>query len=38
MKSYKELFKIEIYWLIKIQNDLFDVVEEYLEINKMICI
>jgi transcriptional regulator with XRE-family HTH domain len=35
MKSYKELLKTETYWLTKIQNDLFNAVEEYLETNKM---
>lgn len=35
MKTFKELLKTETYWITKIQNDLFNAVEDYLEANKM---
>lgn len=35
MKSYKELLKTDTYWITKIQNDLYNAVEDYLKENKM---
>jgi transcriptional regulator with XRE-family HTH domain len=35
MKSYKELLQTETYWITKIQNDLYNAVEDYLEAHKL---
>lgn len=35
MKTYKELLQTDTYWISKIQNDLFNQVEQYLVDNEM---
>ncbi|GJM33563.1 MAG: hypothetical protein DHS20C18_25640 [Saprospiraceae bacterium] len=35
MKTYKELLQTDTYWITKIQNDLYNAVENYLQANKM---
>ncbi len=35
MKSFKELLQTETYWITKIQNDVYNAVEDYLVANKM---
>lgn len=35
MKTYRELLQTDTYWITKIQNDLFNAVEDYLRENKM---
>lgn len=35
MLTHGELTKTKTYWIMKIQNDLFNAVEEYLEANNM---
>lgn len=35
MKTFKELLRTDTYWITRIQNDLFNAVEDYLEKNKM---
>ncbi|MCB0517312.1 MAG: helix-turn-helix transcriptional regulator [Lewinellaceae bacterium] len=35
MKTYQELLQTDTYWMTKIQNDLYNAVEDYLAENKM---
>lgn len=35
MKTFRELLATDTYWITKIQNDLFNAVEDYLESQKM---
>lgn len=35
MKSYRELLQTDTYWITKIQNDLYNAVEDYLAENNM---
>lgn len=35
MKNFKDLLRTDTYWITRIQNELFNAVEDYLEANKM---